>query len=64
MLLKIPKDKVAGIARADIIKNNIVQAFILDILNLSVNDAHGPSTILMPEVTAAQNNNTKNASEI
>ena len=61
---KIPNDKVVGIAMAEIMKNKIVQAFLLDIPNLSTIVAHGPSTILIPEVTAAQKSNIKNASEI
>ena len=60
---KIPKDKVAGIAIADIMQNSMVQAFVRDILNLSISVAQGPSTILIPEVSAAQNNKTKNANE-
>ena len=60
---KIPNDRVAGIAMSEIIRNNMQQALILVILNLSISVAHGPSTILMPEVTAAQNNSMKNAKE-
>ncbi len=60
---KIPNDNVAGIAISEIIKNSILQALILDILNLSINVAQGPSIILMPEVTAALKSNTKNAKE-
>ena len=59
-----PNDNVAGIANAEIMQNKIVHAFILEILNLSIKDAHGPSKTLIPEVTAAQNNKMKNAHEI
>jgi hypothetical protein len=61
---KIPKDNVAGIAITEIIPNRMAHAFILDILNLSIIVAQGPSRILIPEVTAAQKSKTKNAQEI
>lgn len=57
----MPNDKVAGIAIIEIKINSSVQAFILDILNLSVIVAHGPSRTLIPEVIAAQSNNIKNS---
>ena len=62
--LKSPNDRVAGIAKIPIIANNMQQAFILEILNLSISVAQGPSRILIPEVTAAQNSRIKNAHEI
>ena len=58
-----PNESVAGTARADINTNKITHAFCLDILNLSIRVAQGPSRILIPEVTAAQNNKIKNAQE-
>ena len=42
-------------------KNNIVAAFILDILNLSVIVAKDTSKILIPDVRAAAKSRTKNA---
>ena len=60
----IPKERVAGIAITEIIPNKMEHAFILDILNLSIIVAHGPSRILIPEVTAAQNSKMKNAQAI
>ena len=62
-LPKSPKDNVVGIAINEIMKNNITQAFVLEILNLSIKVAQGPSTMLMPEVSAAQKRSTKNAQE-
>jgi len=59
-----PKDNVAGIATTEIRINKITDAFILDILNLSIKVAQGPSTILIPDVIAADNKSTKNAQEI
>jgi hypothetical protein len=59
-----PNDKVAGIASSVIAKNIRVQALIRDILNRSIRVAQGPSTILIPDVTAAQKRSTKNAKEI
>ena len=38
-----------------------MQAFVLENLNLSMRVAQGPSIILIPEVTAAQKSNIKNA---
>ncbi len=61
---RTPKDNVAGIAITVIIPNRMAHAFILDILNLSIIVAHGPSRMLIPEVTAAQKSRTKNAQEI
>jgi hypothetical protein len=61
---RMPKDKVAGIAKTEIVPNRMAHAFILDILNLSIIVAQGPSRILIPEVTAAQKSRTKNAQEI
>lgn len=61
---KSPNDSVVGIAISEIIVNKIVQAFALEILNLSTRVAQGPSTMLIPDVTAAQNNKIKNAEEI
>ena len=60
----IPKDNDAKTEIVEIIKNNIQQARILEILNLSIKDAQGPSTILIPDVTAAQKSNIKNRKEI
>ena len=61
--LKTPKESVAGIARADTIKNKYVQALFLDIFILSIIDAIGTSIMLMPEVMAAASNRVKNAAE-
>ena len=61
---KIPKDNDAGTENIDIMINNMQQALSLDILNLSTRVAQGPSIMLIPEVTAAQNSNTKNAADI
>ena len=63
MWSKTPNDSVAGIAIREIIKNSMQHALILDILNLSISVAHGPSIILIPEVIAAQNSKIKNAKE-
>ncbi len=62
--LNIQNDNVVGIAIAEIIKNKIVQALLRDIPNLSTIVAQGPSTILIPDVTAAQKSSTKNATEM
>ena len=59
-----PKESVAGIAIKDITTNKIVHALILETLNLSINVAHGPSIMLIPDVIAAHNNKTKNENEI
>ena len=61
---KIPKDSVAGIEKILIMPNITAQAFILENLNLSVRVAQGPSRILIPDVTAAQNKRIKKAKEI
>ena len=60
---KSPKESVAGIAISAIRIKIRTLAFSLDILNLSINVAVGTSKILIPEVKAATNNNTKNAAE-
>ncbi len=54
----------AGIAIADIIKNNIPQAFPLVILYLSIIAAIGTSIILIPDVSAAAKSKIKKAPEI
>jgi hypothetical protein len=61
---KSPNDSVAGIAITAIALNSIILALILEILNLSIRVAQGPSKMLIPEVTAAQNSSIKNAKEI
>ena len=58
---KIPKDSVVGIAIKDMITNKSAQAFVLEILNLSIREAHGPSIMLIPEVSAALKSKMKNA---
>ena len=62
-LSKTPNESDAGIAIADIIQNKIKQAFLRDILNLSVIDATGTSIMLIPDVTAAARSRIKKAAE-
>ena len=57
---KSPKDRVAGIAIIAIIKNIIDVAFSLVILNFSINAAVGASTMLIPDVNAANKRKIKN----
>lgn len=64
ILLSVLKDNAAGIAIADIIKNNIPQAFSLVILYLSIIAAIGTSIILIPDVSAAAKSKIKKAPEI
>ena len=59
-----PNDKDAGIAISEMIQNSMVQAFLREIPNRSIIVAQGPSTMLIPEVNAAQKSNTKNADDI
>ena len=61
---KIPNDKVAGMLIKATAKNIIIHAFNLDIFNLSTKVAQGTSSMLIPDVTAAQNNKIKNAPAI
>ena len=63
-LLKTPKDNAAGIASNDITINNIEQARTLEIFHLSIIDATGTSTMLIPDVIAATKSRMKNAAEI
>ncbi len=60
-LFKTPKDNVAGTLIDATIKNIIIHAFNLDNLNLSTKVAQGTSSMLIPDVIAAQNNKIKNA---
>ena len=62
--LKIPKDNVAGILiTATIILNKTV-AFCLEILKWLINAYIAVSKMLIPDVTAAKNNNIKNIKPI
>ena len=59
----MPKDNVAGIARADIIQNNNTQAYVLVNLKRSAKVAIGTSIMLIPDVIAAAKSSMKNAEE-
>ena len=59
----MPKDKDAGIDISPMMQNNIIQAFVLEILYLSIIEAIGTSIMLMPDVIAAASSNMKNAIE-
>lgn len=55
-----PKDKVAGILTAAIIKLTIIVAFLRERLKFSINEEIEVSIILIPDVIAAKNNRIKN----
>ena len=54
-----PKDNEQGIIKTETIIETTTVAFSLDILNASRNEAIEASIILIEEVKAAKNNNTK-----
>ena len=59
-----PNERAAVTAITEIMQNKIAQAFVLVIWKRSINTETGASTMLIPEVIAADSNNTKKATEI